>query len=223
MSATTRGDLHGLFDDLPPLRSRAPASAATAPSDPARARPGRGPGRHRRRSDHALLPDVPRALVPRRRRRLLPVAPGRWAAPTRTITTRCRARARSWTTEPMRRCTPHPPSRDRRCDRIGGRNRTGSAASALHGALRRLSPRRTSSAELAALLRPLDRPSRAGDPGPGRARPHVARDHARPRRRPARRHARSGCSAGATRGPSTRSSTSCAPPSPSWRSRRSRC
>ncbi len=73
MSATTRGDLNGLFHDLPAAPERATTSAAPAsPHRPGAVR-GRLPCAGGRRHD-ALLSDVPRAVVPVRRRRVLPVA-----------------------------------------------------------------------------------------------------------------------------------------------------
>ena len=240
MSATTRGDLNGLFDDLPRLPSEPPPP----------------PPRHRRilpwvfvvvlvghrgRRDHALLPALPRAVVPLRRRRLLLVAPGGWApaTPTSTTATRAGGPARSWTTEapswtsipiaPRIHRSPHAraparpahahrsPQPDRQRSRDRGRSRARCApwssspasptASSTRSPLAAPSPPRTRGR----WSRP--RTCRSGCGTSSRAATPSCSATAR----------RSGCSGGVTPGRSTRSSTSCGPPSPSWRSRPSRC
>ena len=91
---------------------------------------------------------------------------------------------------------------------------------ALPAALRRPARRRARGAGGA--VRRRHRPPRAGRPGPGRAGAlwHVITAGTPSSNATA---SRSGCWAGATRGPSTRCSTSCARPSPWWRSRPSPC
>ena len=196
MSATTRGDLNGLFDDLPRLPSE--------PPPPPRGTAGSCPGS----SSWPSSPSLPARPCPSIRCTTCrgssspssasscgggPVGT-RWAPPPPAPPPGRRARpARSWTTEPTpctQRTPPahdpaQPPSPDRATPRPGDGRRPGHAA--LPGALRR-PPRRRARGDRRP-LRPLHRPPRAGGPGAGRARPDVARHHGRARHRAARRHA----------------------------------
>ncbi len=188
MSATTRGDLNGLFGDLPPPAQRSGATGAATPSHPPLGS-RRRPGRHRGGCHHALLPALPRAVVPLRRRRLLPVAAGRRppcprAPPPRTPPPRTPPRrgGAELGHGPLSRRHGHPHRRPR-APGAGRRPRVAAFPDTLRrpfvlGAARNRSP-----------LRRLHRPPRAGDTGPGRACPDVAPHHGWSRHRPARRQA----------------------------------
>ena len=174
MSATTRGDLHGLFHDLPPLASAPPPPPPRhrriLPFVVARGAPG-----PRRRGDHPLLPDVPRAVAAVRPRGLRAVAPDGGPVRTGTPTTRAVTRARSWTTEP---CAPVPPATRRTTD-FGATLRSMALFAGLPGH------------ELDDLVARCDvsqRPPGPGGAGPGRAGPPLARHRRRSRRGAARRH-----------------------------------
>ena len=93
MSATTRGDLNGLFDDLPRLPSEPP------PPPPRHRRILPWVflvvvRRRRRRGDHPLLPAVPRAVVPLRHRGLHAVAQGGRSSPLAPLPRRSPAAGR---------------------------------------------------------------------------------------------------------------------------------
>ena len=202
MSATTRGDLNGLFDDLPRLQQRARATAAAAPPGPA-LDPRRGRRRHRRRARPCpffplyhvpwLLFAIVGFFVWRR-------AGGHVGGPHHHhMHHHHDGRAPQLGHGPLSRRRAHI-AHLRRTDRSraptrpaahpaqpvpGDGRRPGHAA--VPGALRR-PPRRRNRGDRRPLRR-LHRPSRAGGPGAGRARPDVARHHGRARRRAARRHA----------------------------------
>ncbi len=107
MSATKRGDLNGLFHDLPRLPSEPGPTAAAPPPGPALGLP-RGLPRPRRRRHDAVVPPVPRAMAAHRRRRLLPVAEGGGSRPLAP------AAARRWTPQlghgPLSPCAPRAPT-----------------------------------------------------------------------------------------------------------------
>ncbi len=112
MSATTRGDLNGLFHDLPKLPEPAPPPPTRRQRAGTLALPARLRGR-RRRGHAALLSPVPRAVVPVRDRRLHPLAPrrGRTLAPPRRWGDPAQFRHGQLSTQrkdPMRTHLPHP-------------------------------------------------------------------------------------------------------------------
>ena len=238
MSATTRGDLNGLFDDLPRLPSEPPpppprhrrilpwvfvvalvaiAAGATMPFYPMYHVPWLlfaivGLFLWRRAGGHLPLTTT---APPRRRAAQLGHGPLSGAVCTRTPIHASTPIAdptddRPATTTPRRSTSPT-------------RHRTDGdpGTAALLGALRRPPRRRARGDRRRAAPSPPPTPgrwsrprtcpsgcgtsSRAGTPSCSATAP------------------RSGCSGGGTRGRSTRSSTSCGRPSPSWRSRRSPC
>ena len=204
MSATTRGDLNGLFDDLP----RCPASRRLRRRGTAASCPGSSSWSLVAIAAGATMPFYPLYHVPWFLFAvvgLLPVAPGRAGTTTRTAPRRRMgpaqlghgplSRRRAPPAPPTSRgqpdgqhCPPTPPPAGRRLHDLAagdGRRRPGHAA--LPGALRRPARRRARGDRRA--LRRLHRPPRPGGPGPGRAVRmwHVITGRAR--RRAARRHA----------------------------------
>ena len=192
-------------------------STATPPDPPVGVRGGlRG---HRRRGDHALLPDVPRAVAPRRRHRAVPLAASRGEparAPSPTASSGIPAR--SWTTEPSP-CPPvNPPRMATPAPSLPLQTRAfrpWSSSLALQGTNLRRSRRGAQRPPLTRVRWSRRRTFRS-------ACRHVNATSSSAIKLP-RRTPPSGCWLGATRGRSTRCSTSCARPSPSWRSRPSGC
>ncbi len=175
MSATTRGDLNGLFHDLPPLPSEPPPP----PPRHRRILPWVAPGglpRHRGGCHHSLLPDVPRAVAALRRRRLRAVAPRRRPPPS-SPSLPDRRRPAELGHGPLSGAYPYPS----KCSTSRERPRP-PRRPLLHGAVRRPARRRNRGVRV--LLRPHHGPPRSGRTGPGRAGPLLARDLRRPCRGP---------------------------------------